>query len=80
MNEQVEKEPNKENKRRLEELCLKGTSGWISAVPIRVQGRYLFNAEFQDALMLRLGIEPSNVKTKCVCNQDNSVRHSKNCH
>ena len=64
--DQIEKEPNMENKRRMEELCLKGTNGWLSAVPIRAHGRYLFKAEFQDALRLRLGLEPANMKTKCV--------------
>ena len=52
----------------------------MSAAPIRAQGRYLFKEEFQDAIRLRLGIEPANMKTKWVCKKDNSVSHSKNCH
>ena len=52
----------------------------MGAAPIRAQGRYLFKAEFQDAIRLRLGIEPANMKTKCVCRKENSVSHSKNCH
>ena len=31
--EQVEKEPNTEKKRRIEELCLKGTNGWQARYP-----------------------------------------------
>ena len=78
--EQIDNEQSDENKRRLEELGLKGSNGWIGAIPIRAQGRYLPKAEFQDSIRLRLGLVPSNMPTKCACGQMNSVNHAKNCH
>ena len=41
-------ERKEQEKRRLEEQGLKRKNGWIGAIPIRAQGRYLPKAELKD--------------------------------
>ena len=78
--QQIDDTQNPQDKRRIEELSLKGTSAWLNAVPIRAEGRYVPKAEFQDAIRMRVGIEPDGMSRICICGQRNSVIHAKNCH
>ena len=77
---QIERENSVENKSRGRELMRKGTGAWLGSPPIKVQGRYLAKSEFQDALRLRLGIEPENIPSRCPCGTENTVNHGRNCH
>lgn len=80
INEQIDRESKAEDKSRRQELKLKGTNNWIGAPPIKARGRYLNKNAFQDAVRMRLGLEPKNLSQKCACGNKNSVNHSRTCH
>ena len=72
--------PTTESTQRMKEIAIRGTSNWMAAQPIKVQGKYLTKAQFHDVIRLSHGIEPKGMPTTCACGQKNSVVHAKNCH
>ena len=45
----------------------KGSSSWLSVLPLEEHGFYLHKREFRDALCLRYGWKQSNVPQSCNC-------------
>ena len=57
----------------------KGTSSWLSALPLKEQGLDLGKAEFRDALYLRYNIPLAMIQTACPCGQRFNVEHAMTC-
>ena len=56
------------NLKKMVEICSeKGTSSWITALPIAEHGFMLHKGAFRDALCLRYGWRPQNLPSHCVC-------------
>ena len=55
----------------------KGTSAWLTALPIEEHGFALHKGAFRDALCLRYGWLPTNLPSRCVCNKPFSVDHAR---
>ncbi len=57
----------------------KGTSSWLSALPITEHGFALHKGAFRDALCLRYGWRPPNLPSHCVCGDFFTVEHALSC-
>ena len=57
----------------------KGSSSWLSALPLEEYGLTLHKGAFRDALALRYGWTPSNLPTYCACGAAMSVEHALSC-
>ena len=57
----------------------KGSSSWLSTLPIAEHRFALHKSAFQDALCLRYGWHPSNLPTQCSCGKHFSVEHALSC-
>ena len=57
----------------------KGTSSWLSALPITEHGFALHKGAFRDALCLRYGWRPPNLPSHCVCGKSFTVEHALSC-
>ena len=57
----------------------KGTSNWLSALPITEHGFALHKGAFRDALCLRYGWRPPNLPSHCVCGKFFTVEHALSC-
>ena len=66
-------------KRCLEAASEKGSSSWITALPIKDHGFALHKGAFRDAICLRYGWIPSHLPSTCICGAALSVDHALNC-
>jgi len=57
----------------------KGTSSWLSALPIKAIGYALNKQEYTDAICMRYGWKVKGIPTLCACGETNSVDHSLIC-
>ena len=57
----------------------KGSSSWLSVLPLEEHGFYLHNGEFRDALCLRYGWRPTNMPQLCNCGTQFTVDHAMIC-
>ena len=57
----------------------KGSSSWLSTLPIAEYGYALHKSAFRDALCLRYGWHPSNLPLQCTCGKQFSVEHALSC-
>ena len=57
----------------------KGASTWLTVLPLRDHGFTLHKAAFHDALALRYGWTPSNLPSKCDCDNTFTVEHALSC-
>ena len=57
----------------------RGTSTWLTALPLVSHGFDPTRREFYDALCLRYGWEPSKMPTTCACGQRFSLEHALTC-
>ena len=57
----------------------KGTSSWLSTLPIEEHGFALHKGAFRDALCLQYGWCPPHLPSQCVCGAKFTVEHSLNC-
>ena len=58
----------------------KGSSSWLSVLPLEEHGFYLHKGEFRDALCLKYGWKLSNVPQSCNCGAHFTVDHAMICH
>ena len=58
----------------------KGSSTWLSVVPLRSHGYHLHKGAFRDALCLCYGWEPPVLPFLCVCGSPFTINHAFNCH
>ena len=77
---QIDSMPRKEDRRRREENSMKGTGTWLSAPPTIASGHYLTKAEFEDAIRIRIGLEPRGMAERCACGSKNNTSHARSCH
>ena len=69
-----------ESKRRAFSIaCEKGSSSWLSALPLRSLGYCLNKKDFQDSLSLRYNWPIPDVPKHCACGKTNSVDHALSC-
>ena len=57
----------------------RGTSTWLTALPLEGYGFDLTRREFYDSLCLRYGWEPAKLPTNCTCGQRFSLEHALTC-
>lgn len=57
----------------------KGTSSWLSALPISEHGFALHKGAFRDALCLRYGWQPLHIPSHCVCGHHFTIKHALSC-
>ena len=57
----------------------KGSSTWLTALPLIEHGFTLHKGGFHDALALRYGWTPSEMPPKCACGSKFSVKHALSC-
>ena len=53
----------------------KGSSSWLTTLPLEEYGFTLNKREFQDAISLRYGFSISQIAKVCVCGEENSINH-----
>ena len=58
----------------------KGSSSWLSVLPLEEHGFYLHKGEFRDALGLRYGWKLNNTPKTCNCGAQFTVNHAMICH
>ena len=58
----------------------KGSSSWLSVLPLEEHGFYLHKGEFKDAMCLRYGWKPNNTPQTCNCGAQFKVDHAMICH
>ena len=66
--------------RCFDQACEKGSSSWLSALPIADHGFHLNKGEFRDALCLRYDWSLPNVPQQCSCGKQFSANHAMTCH
>ena len=61
--------------------CLqeRGSSSWLTSLPIKQYGFVLHKGDFIDALGLRYGWMPPRLPSHCVCSTDFSISHAFSC-
>ena len=57
----------------------KGSSSWLSVLPLKDQGFNLNKGEFRDALNLRYGWQMKNAPHHCTCGKAFSTDHAMTC-
>ena len=57
----------------------KGSSSWLTALPLTEYGFTLHKGAFHDALALRYGWTPDRLSSKCACGASFSVEHTLSC-
>lgn len=57
----------------------KGSSNWLTALPLTDHGFLLSKSDFKDAINIRYGWQPPRLPSICVCGKDFSVDHSMSC-
>eukprot|EP00116_Pleurobrachia_bachei_P008939 sb/3469201/ len=68
------------SQRRLhEELCRRGSSTWLTTLPLEEHGFALNKLEFRDALSLRYDLPLHEFPNHCACGKLNSIEHSLSC-
>jgi hypothetical protein len=66
-------------KRAMELAKEKGSSSWLTALPLESHGFALHKSSFRDALCLRYGWQPERLPTRCDCGDAFTVDHALNC-
>ena len=65
--------------RILEASSEKGSSSWLTALPLTSHGFALHKGDFRDALCLRFGWQPSSLPLVCICGKPFTVDHALSC-
>ena len=63
----------------LESASAKGSSNWLTSLPLQDENRALNKGEFRDALALRYGWRPNNLPQRCACGASNTIAHCLDC-
>ena len=57
----------------------KGSSSWLSTLPVEANGFALHKGVFRDALALRYGWRPTGMPSLCAYGKANGVEHTLSC-
>ena len=68
-----------ERAKHVDNLCRKGTSAWLTSLPLEDCGFTLNKQEFRDALHLRYNFPLKGTPTFCSCGERNTLDHSLVC-
>ena len=60
-------------------LAEKGSSSWLTALPLKEHGFWLKKQDFRDALALRYDWQLQNIPSTCICGTDFSPDHAMTC-
>ena len=66
-------------RRQIEILAEKGSSSWLTALPLEEHGFWLKKQDFRDALALRYDWQLHNIPSTCICGTDFSPDHAMTC-
>ena len=66
-------------RRAMELASERGTSNWLTSLPIKEFGFCLHKSTFTDALALRNGWTPSRIPMNCACGNTFTVEHALSC-
>ena len=77
--EGVRKEVSANERRALFLAEQKGSSSWLSTLPVEEDGFALYEGAFRDAIALRYGWRPTGMPSVCVCGKANGVEHALIC-
>jgi hypothetical protein len=77
--EDLHKEVNMNDRKALLLAEQKGSSSWLTTLPIEENGFALHKGAFRDALALRYGWRPTGMPTVCACGKANGVEHALSC-
>ena len=66
--------------RLVEQATEKGSSSWLSCLPLKRFGFSFNKSEFRDLICLRYGIQLARLPSKCACGSDFNIEHALNCH
>ena len=69
-----------ELKRSVDLAKEKGSSSWLSVLPLEEHGFLLHKGEFRDALAIRYGWTPNNIPHYCNCGSQFTISHAMMCH
>ena len=58
----------------------KGSSSWLTVLPLKEHGFHFHKGEFRDAISLRYGWSLSHTPQQCSCGTTFSVDHAMTCH
>ena len=76
----IENAINSQSKKRAFSLASqKGSSSWLSALPIQSYGYSLNKKDFRDGICLRYGWPIQGMAKHCACGEKNSINHSLSC-
>ena len=67
-------------KRCVELASARGSSSWLTALPLSDHGFFLHKGQFRDAVCLRYNWELTNTPKTCSCGESFSVDHAMICH
>ena len=70
---------NENMKRVTEQNQEKGSSSWLTVLPLEDQGFSMTKEEFRDALSLRYDRKVTNLPSKCACGEKFDQNHAMNC-
>ena len=65
--------------RQVQLACEKGSSSWLTTLPLEEYGFVLNKQEFQDSVALRYGYTIRNIAKKCICGESNTIDHCLMC-
>ena len=65
--------------RQFEELSHRGTSTWLTSLPLQEHGFTLNKLEFRDAIAIRYDLPVEGLPRTCACGKVNSLEHCLSC-
>ena len=68
-----------EYRRLHDELCRRGSSTWLTTLPLEEHGFNLNKSDFRDALALRYDLSLKEFPNHCACGKPNSIEHCLTC-
>ena len=68
-----------DQKRKIALAKEKGSSSWLTVLPIKEHGFFLNKGEFRDALHFRYGWDIRNAPQSCICGSSFSIDHALTC-
>ena len=69
-----------DNQKKVVELAQnKGSSSWLTALPLAKYNFSLSKSEFRDAICMRYGWLPERLPAECVCSENFTINHALSC-
>ena len=75
----VKNESSERSARALKQAREKGSSSWLTVLPLKTYGFTLNKGEFRDSLLLRYDKDLPRLPQSCVCGAKMDINHALNC-